>query len=139
MNDYIKIHRHLFILFRSGDGGSGYNITSWLQGQRNRIDCRYKCSEMLDLKVEVQEATTEDGYILQLHRIPAKEGSHGAPVYIQHGLLCSSACWVTSGPKSLGFILHEMGYDVWLGNLRGNAYGRQHTHLDPDKDTKFWK
>ena len=86
-------------------------------------------------KVEVHEAVTDDGYILQLHRLPG----HGHPVYIQHGLLCSSACWVTSGPRSLGFVLHDLGYDVWLGNFRGNAYGRKHTHLDPDKDPKFWK
>ena len=89
--------------------------------------------------MEVHEAVTEDGYVLQLHRIPSVGGGGGPPVYLQHGLLCSSACWVTSGPRSLGFVLNDLGYDVWLGNFRGNAYGRKHTNLDPDKDTTFWK
>ena len=92
--------------------------------------------------MEVHEAVTEDGYIIQLHRIPPRGGGGGGggvPVYLQHGLLCSSACWVTSGEKSLGFVLSDQGYDVWLGNLRGNAYGRRHFCLDPDLDTNFWK
>ena len=86
-----------------------------------------------------------DGYIIQLHRIPARGGGGGGgggggvPVYLQHGLLCSSASWVTSGPASLGFVLSEAGYDVWLGNFRGNAYGRRHASLNPDLDKNFWK
>ena len=92
--------------------------------------------------MEVHEAVTQDGYIIQLHRIPPRVGGGGGggvPVYLQHGLLCSSACWVTSGKKSLGFVLSDEGYDVWLGNFRGSAFGRRHLHLDPDQDKDFWK
>lgn len=43
---------------------------------------------------------TSDGYILKMFRIPGSPSSPGAegkiPVFIQHGLLCSSADWVTS-------------------------------------------
>jgi pimeloyl-ACP methyl ester carboxylesterase len=32
-----------------------------------------------------------------------------------------------------------MGYDVWLGNNRGNKYSRNHKVLDPNKNSEFWK
>lgn len=43
--------------------------------------------------------------------------------------------------KSLPFILANSGYDVWLGNNRGNKYSRNHSILNPDdnKDKDdFW-
>jgi len=58
--------------------------------------------------VEVHSVTTEDCYMLELHRIPSgkKNGDDAIfrpAVFIQHGLLCSSADWVISTPsKSLG-------------------------------------
>lgn len=62
--------------------------------------------------VEVHPVTTEDGYILSLHRIP-----HGIkdpktsrqprpPVLLQHCLLCSSAEFVMNDPdKALGNLI----------------------------------
>jgi len=92
--------------------------------------------------VQVMEVTTEDGYILTIHRIA--HGRNGAdtkprkPVLVQHGLLCSSASWITNTPdKNLPYLLAEEGYDVWLGNIRGTLFGRKHIHLSP-KDKQFW-
>jgi len=37
------------------------------------------------------------------------------------------------------FVASNAGYDVWLGNSRGNTFSRLHTTLDPDNDeAKYW-
>ncbi|XP_037027397.1 lipase 3-like isoform X2 [Bradysia coprophila] len=95
---------------------------------------------------EAHVVITEDGYLLTIHRIPCgrigcehvgKRGS-GQPVFLQHGLLSSSADWLLSGPeKALGFILADAGYDLWLGNARGNTYSKRHISIRHD-DSRFW-
>ncbi|XP_058058207.1 lipase 3-like [Anopheles bellator] len=89
---------------------------------------------------------TGDGYLLTVHRLPcgragcAAQGGKGTgqPVFLQHGLLSSSADWLLSGPdRALAFILADAGYDVWLGNARGNTYSRKHVAFSSD-ETAFW-
>jgi len=93
--------------------------------------------------VEDHEMTTEDGYILHVHRIPRGkgqvEGNVTKPVVLLlHGLLASSSNWVTNLPnQSLGFLLADAGFDVWLGNVRGNTYCKKHITF-PTTSGQFW-
>jgi len=91
---------------------------------------------------------TKDGYLLGLHRLCRKQGedryrtgtSTGKPVvYLHHGLLMNSEIWIclTSPQRCIPFILVEMGFDVWLGNNRGNKYSKKNIHHDPNS-SKFW-
>ncbi|KRY58117.1 Gastric triacylglycerol lipase [Trichinella britovi] len=97
---------------------------------------RYLCEE--------HTVVTEDGYILRIHRISNDKHTlnisraRKEPVLLQHGLLQSSIDWVINfDNESLGYLLADAGYDVWLGNVRGNTYGRQHKTLHPSSKL-FW-
>ncbi|KYN02544.1 Lipase 1 [Cyphomyrmex costatus] len=87
--------------------------------------------------------TTEDGYNLVIHRIlgnpRSKDRKRTKVVFLQAGLFCSSDIWVVIGDgKSLAFLLADEGYDVWLGNYRGNTYCRSHVKLSP-QNKDFWQ
>ena len=82
--------------------------------------------------------TTEDGYILGLQRL-VRNTSNKLPVLLVHGLLTSSDGFVINlRNQSLAYILYDLGFDVWLGNVRGNKYSRSHETLDPDTKS-FWR
>lgn len=91
---------------------------------------------------------TKDGYLLGLHRLPAKTRekktnpgtSTGKPVvYLHHGLLMNSEVWVclTDAERAVPFVLVERGFDVWLGNNRGNKYSKKSIHHGPNS-SQFW-
>ncbi|GFH08989.1 lipase, partial [Haematococcus lacustris] len=99
-------------------------------------------------------ATTLDGYILRIFRLqhPSSQAAALAPgnsstparlmprpvALLQHALLDSSAGWLLQGPgNSLACSLALEGWDVWLGNVRGNRFSRNHTHLSA-ADQEFW-
>lgn len=81
------------------------------------------------------------GYILNVHRIPRSKVGKVIPnktVLLQHGLFASSADWILNGPeKGLAYVLAEAGYDVWMANIRGNRYSKEHAWLKT-KCKSYW-
>ncbi|KAF7265557.1 lipase 3-like isoform X2 [Rhynchophorus ferrugineus] len=115
---------------------------------KNADDCQFDPDDYLTVPqiirrhgypVESHVVETEDGYLLDVHRIPGnKNGNRGEqPVLLQHGLMGSSADWVLNGDTTLAFVLADNGYDVWLNNARGNIYSKGHVSL-PTCSSKFW-
>ncbi|XP_024021284.1 triacylglycerol lipase 1 [Morus notabilis] len=94
----------------------------------------YPCSE--------HTAVTDDGYVLALQRVSTSTGNlrqnPGPPVLLQHGLFMGGDAWFLNPPEeSLGFILADQGFDVWVGNVRGTRWSHGHVSLSV-KDKVFW-
>ena len=79
--------------------------------------------------VEEHTITTEDGYILTMHRIPHGRHEFGSvinqqektPVYIGHCLLGSSGVFSWGPPeKSIAFILADEGRTTFSGSINYN-------------------
>ncbi|TFY59080.1 hypothetical protein EVG20_g7920 [Dentipellis fragilis] len=114
---------------------------------RKACDFEDLCN-LFGYKHEEHVVLTKDGYLLGLHRIPSRRNepmphpgsSTGKPVvYLHHGLLMNSEVWVclTDPARCLPFVLAERGFDVWLGNNRGNKYSKKSIHHNPNEH-KFW-
>ncbi|KAJ3681247.1 hypothetical protein LUZ60_015736 [Juncus effusus] len=105
------------------------------------------CAKMVvprGYKCEEHEVVTSDGYILSMQRIPlGRNGSVGEtarrqPVLLQHGLMVDGNTWLMNSPEeSLGFVLADNGFDVWISNFRGTHYSQRHVSLDPSSRS-YW-
>ncbi|XP_017037947.1 lipase 3 [Drosophila kikkawai] len=93
--------------------------------------------------VERHSVTTKDGYVLTLHRIPQVDPERGSllrrpAVFLLSGLYASSDVWLLNGREdSLAYLLWRAGYDVWLGNNRGNIYCRKNLWRNTT-EREFW-
>ena len=91
--------------------------------------------------MEEHFVTTKDGYVLKVFRIPGKMGDDPTdkpPVFLQHGICDSADSFVVREGQSPAFTLSNAGYDIWLGNSRGNKYSRAHNFFLPS-DAAFWQ
>lgn len=74
--------------------------------------------ESANYEGQVHQVTTEDGYILKIHRIIPKTPNGLKPVFLAHGILATAADFLITGPQiALAYLLSDYGYDVWLGNF----------------------
>ncbi|KAG4910233.1 hypothetical protein JHK87_056349 [Glycine soja] len=89
----------------------------------------YPCSE--------HTIQTKDGFLLGLQRVSSSsslrlrnDGERGPPVLLLHGLFMAGDAWFLNTPdQSLGFILADHGFDVWVGNVRGTRWSHGHISL----------
>ncbi|XP_059225973.1 lipase 3-like [Stomoxys calcitrans] len=98
---------------------------------------------------EVHDTITKDGYVIRVFRVKNatssttndEDTSKTVPppaVLLNHGLTSTSDSWAIEGlSNSLAFELVDKGYDVWLGNTRGNRYGINHLNMSSN-DAEFW-
>jgi pimeloyl-ACP methyl ester carboxylesterase len=105
---------------------------------------------------EEYEITTNDGYILNLWRIPGKLNSKSNKhnnkffglkkekkvILLQHGLLDDSWTWFALKNNSLPFLLSNQNYDVFISNIRGNLFSYKHKNSSYDSsdlnNKKYW-
>ncbi|XP_054934126.2 lipase member M-like [Dermacentor andersoni] len=103
-----------------------------------------------DYPCEISYVTTDDGYILEVDRVPrgrqgdaaaAEEhnGTRRHPVLFVPALLTGSDIWFLNYPsQSPGFLFADAGFDVWSMNSRESERYSNHLTLTKN-DPEYWK
>ncbi|XP_058043758.1 lipase member M-like [Ahaetulla prasina] len=91
---------------------------------------------------EEHEILTNDGYFLTINRILGRKASEETAskpvVLLMPGILTDCGIWLTNLPNgSLGFILADAGFDVWLANNRGSRWCKRHQNFS-HREEEFW-
>lgn len=86
---------------------------------------------------EIMEHTVTllDGLTMPLYRINNRRP--GPVIFLMHGLFGSHEDWILAGQNGLANFLADEGFDVWMGDARGNKYFRQHQFNAQCKE--FWR
>ncbi len=102
------------------------------------LDFQEMCAKY-GFETEKHEVVTADHYILTIFRVLPRGPPLGEVLFLQHGLSSSADAWVCNGPElSPVFILAARGFEVWVGNSRGNHYSKANLRLLPDMKA-FWE
>lgn len=82
-------------------------------------------------------ADSSDGWIINSPGYLNKRGQYIEPCMNMNTTLNLNGKKVPIG-STLGFVLAQFNYDVWLANARGNYYSRNHTSLKRT-DLQYWE
>lgn len=146
----ILINSFSFAINQKQDGIS-FTYDFNLDSSAGESDLTRNITQLIQVRgypVEDHTAITPDGFILSIQRIPAGRyqnnpnpyGPNGKPVVVlQHGVEDIGTSWVVqeNAYQSLGFILADAGFDVWINNVRGTTYSNSNINLNPN-DRSFW-
>ncbi|ODV77834.1 triglyceride lipase-cholesterol esterase [Suhomyces tanzawaensis NRRL Y-17324] len=99
-------------------------------------------AKVSDYLIREHVVTTKDSYLLVVHKLEKRDSvynGHGKIAYFHHGLCTNSELFVLGSEKNknLPYLLADLGWEVWLGNNRGNKYSRKHLKLSVS-DPEFW-
>lgn len=114
-----------------------YKPTLWAAQQWGDMHALTAADAILRAGYPLEEhtVTTQDGYVLQLHRIP-RRGARDV-VFFQHGVLDTSLGWIVGGTGgSAALAAYDAGFDVWLSNTRANP---PRININPHKKgSRYW-
>ncbi|XP_016461570.2 triacylglycerol lipase 1 isoform X2 [Nicotiana tabacum] len=133
----------MFLLSYATDSAGDFTAVSKLR--RNSQVTGGLCAHLIEpagFPCIEHSTETKDGYLLGLQRVSSRStivrGEMGPPVLLIHGLFMAGDAWfMNSASESLGFILAEQGFDVWVGNVRGTRWSHGHVSLSV-KNKEFW-
>ncbi|CAM6100351.1 unnamed protein product [Calypogeia fissa] len=85
---------------------------------------------------------TSDGFLLGMYNIPygvaGPSSAYRIPVLLMHGFQAGGDNWLLNSPQeSLGTILADQGYDVWIGNNRDVQWSNGHV-IYGYNDSGYW-
>ncbi|KAK5719492.1 cholesterol esterase [Elasticomyces elasticus] len=88
--------------------------------------------ELFGYYAEEHIVQTGDGYLLGVHRLGWKKGEEDQRVNAGPGSIQKKVVYLHHG-----LLMNKQGYDVWLGNNRGNKYSKKSLHSTPTSP-EFW-
>lgn len=81
------------------------------------------------MNLTTYEVTTTDRWLLGVHRVQSMkifDRKLSTPVLLCHGFAASSFDFMNNRRnESLGFLLADLGYDVWMMNFRANRFSNR--------------